>query len=63
MVYAVSKVGDGKLEKIKALEAQTGVTLLALSELDVEPAELGSDALEEIQALEQELGITLVAVS
>ncbi len=63
MVYAVSKVGDSKLGKIKALEEQSGVTLLALSEIDVEPARLADDTLDEIKALEDELGITLVAVN
>lgn len=63
MVYAVSKVGESKLEKIKAFEEETGVTLLALSELDVEPAKLQDGTLDDIKALEEELGVTLVAVN
>lgn len=63
MVYAVSKVGDSKLDKIKEFEQETGVTLLALSELNVEPAKIEGDTLDEIKALEKELGVTLVAVN
>ena len=63
MVFAVSKVGESKLEKIKAFEQETGVTLLALNELDVEPAKIGGETLDEIKALEEELGVTLVAVN
>ena len=63
MLYALSQVEDSKLEKIKALEIDSGVRLLALSELDVAPAKLDGEALDAIKALEGELGLTLVAVN
>ena len=63
MLYALSQVEGKKLEKIKELEADSGLCLLALSELDVAPADLNENALSAVKALEDELGVTLVAVN
>ena len=63
MVYAVSQVGEGKLNRIRSFEQETGVTLLALNHLNVKPAELSGDTLDKIKHLEEELGVTLVAVN
>ncbi len=62
MLYTVSNVDDKQLSKIQALEESSGVTLLAFSQLNVQPAQLKPDVLQEVMALEQELGVTLVAV-
>ena len=62
MLYTVSNVDETQLGKIKALEESSGITLLAFSQIDVQPAQLKPDVLQEVMALEQELGVTLVAV-
>ncbi len=62
MLYTVSNVDDNQLSKIRALEESSGVTLLAFTQLNVQPAQLKPDVLQEVMALEQELGVTLVAV-
>ncbi len=62
MLYTVSNVNDNQLGKIQALEEKSGVTLLAFTQLQVQPAQLNPDVLQEVMALEQELGVTLVAV-
>jgi hypothetical protein len=63
MVYAVTNVDDTVIEKVRSFEEQAGVRLLALNDLDVQPADLDGATLDKIQALEKELGVTLVAVN
>lgn len=63
MVYTLAKVADDKLDAIQALEEEIGAPLLAMSEVDVQPARLDRGKLSRIQSLEQELGVVLVAVN
>lgn len=62
MLYTPSNVDETQLGKIKALEASTGVTLLAFSQMDLQPAQLKPDVVKEVMELEKELGVTLIAV-
>tara|TARA_B100002052_G_scaffold76749_1_gene69705 strand:- start:2051 stop:2242 length:192 start_codon:yes stop_codon:yes gene_type:complete len=63
MLYAFSDLDIERLRKVQNLEKATGLKLLALNTVDVEPATIQDDALKDIQALERDLGITVVAVS
>lgn len=62
MLYSISNVDEAQLDKIRALESSRGVTLLAFSEVTLQPAHLNPDVLNEVMALEKALGVTLVAV-
>jgi hypothetical protein len=61
-MYAFAKLDAQQLESLRDFESQTGVRLLALSEVDVAPAQLDDPTLGELKRLEGDLGITLVAV-
>ena len=63
MLYTFSDLDNERLRKVQNVEKETGLKLLALNAVDVEPATIQDDALEHIQALERDLGMTLVAVS
>ena len=63
MVYTLANVEDEKLNAIQALEQEIGAPLLAMSQVDVEPARLDREKLSRIQSLEKELGVVLVAVN
>ena len=62
MLYAFSDLDNELLRKVQNVEKETGLKLLALNAVDVEPATIRDDALQDIQALEGDLGITVVAV-
>ena len=63
MLYAFSDLDNERLWKVQNVEKETGLKLLALNVVDVEPATIHDDALKDIQALERDLGMTVVAVS
>ena len=63
MLYAFSDLDIERLRKVQNVEKATGLKLLALNAVDLEPATIRDDALKDIQALEGDLGITVVAVS
>jgi len=57
-----TKLGERELDEVAALERELGVTLLAFSCHDVEPAEADDRQLGRIREVEGRLGISLVAV-
>jgi hypothetical protein len=61
-MYFIAKVDGEKLHEIQEFEKRAGVRLLALSEVDLEPAPLPADLLEELREKEEEWGVCLVAV-
>ena len=61
-MYFVAKVDSEKLREIQEFEQRAGVRLLALTEIDVEPATLPPDMLKELREKEEEWGLCLVAV-
>ena len=63
MLYAISNLDADRLQKLQSIEADTGLKLLALNQVDAAPADIETDTLNDIQALENELGVTLVAVN
>lgn len=63
MLYAIPELDAERLQKVRNVEEATGLKLLALNALDVEPANIQDEELDDIQALENELGVTLVAVN
>ena len=63
MLYAFSDLDNERLRKVQNAEKETGLKLLALNAVDVQPATIQDDALKDIQALERDLGMTVVAVS
>ena len=62
MLYAFSDLDNERLRKVQNVEKETGLKLLALNAVDVEPATVQDNALKDIQALERDLGMTVVAV-
>ena len=63
MLYAISDLDTDHLQKVQNVEKETGLKLLALNAVDVEPATVQDNVLKDIQALERDLGMTVVAVS
>ena len=63
MLYTFSDLDIERLRKVQNVEKATGLKLLALNAVDVEPATVQDNALKDIQALERDLGMTVVAVS
>ena len=62
MLCSLSNLKENQMQTIKELETELGVTLLAFSCHDAEPAMVGKDVLDKIQAAESKLGMSLVAV-
>lgn len=58
-----TKLGDGELGEIGALEEELGVTLLAFNCHPLDPATIDDDQLTRINDLEEKLGVALVAVN
>ena len=57
-----TKLGDGELGEVAALERELGVTILAFSCHDVDPTEADERQLGRIREVEERLGVSLVAV-
>jgi hypothetical protein len=57
-----TKIGDDQLDRVRSLESELGVTMLAFSCLPLEPAEIDDVGIGRIKQLEEELGVSLVAV-
>jgi len=62
MLYRWADLTEEQLARIKAYEAKTGKTALALTKLDVEPAELSQEEELELYALERETGAVIVVI-
>lgn len=63
MFYTISELDAKRLNKIRAVDADTRLKFLAFSQINAVPAKIKSKTLSAIQALELELGLTLVAVN
>jgi hypothetical protein len=57
-----TKVGEKELAEIRMLEQSLGMTLLAFSCHDAEPAPASEEQIGQIRSLEQKLGMALVAI-
>lgn len=62
MLYRWANLTDEQLARIKAFEAKTAKTALALTRLDLEPAELSQEEELELYALERETGSVIVVI-
>ena len=62
MICSLSNLNEDHVRDIKNLESDLGVTVLAFSCHDTQPAVVNKETLDKIQALEAKLGISLVAV-
>ena len=63
MLYAIPELDAERLQKVRDIEKEMGLKLLALNALDVGPANIQDEELDDSQALENKLGVTLVAVN
>jgi hypothetical protein len=61
-MYVLANLDSDTLERIQKFERDSGLRLLALRDVDLEPAAIAADSLAEVKKLEEELGICLVAV-
>lgn len=61
-MYVLANLDSDTLERIQKFERDSGVRLLALRDVELEPAAIAADTLAEVKKLEEELGICLVAV-
>lgn len=58
-----TKLDEGQLGEIRALEQELGMTVLAFGCHKVEPAEASDEQIARIKELESRLGVSLVAVA
>jgi hypothetical protein len=63
MLCSLSNLKDQDVQQIRQLESELGITVLAFSCHDAEPAPLNKETLEKIQSMEDRLGLSLVAVN
>ncbi|MBN2307826.1 MAG: hypothetical protein JXR94_02575 [Candidatus Hydrogenedentes bacterium] len=61
-MYVFAKLDDEGLERVQELERLTGMRLVALTDVALDPASLPADMLDRLQGLEEELGMCLLAV-
>jgi hypothetical protein len=61
-MYTLAHLNNDQLQRIKDFEKESGVKLLAMDNLAVQPAPLGPDHLKQLESLEGDLGVCLVAV-
>ena len=62
MLYPVASLEADQLKAVRDLESEIGSTVVALSSVDADTANLPDDKLRKLQALEEELDVVLVAV-
>jgi hypothetical protein len=60
--YCYAQVTEEQLARIQAFERETGKKVLAVREVDLEPALLWKPQVDRLRALEQDLGVVLIAV-
>lgn len=58
-----NRLGDAELGQIRRLEQELGVTLLAYTCHEAEPAAIDDSQLDKLHEAEAKLGVTLVAVA
>ncbi len=62
MHYFISGCDDKGIEKIKKVERENDLLLIAYRESDYEYKELSKEELEKISQLEEELGVRIIAL-
>ncbi len=62
MHYFISGCDDKGIEKIKKVERENDLLLIAYRESDYEYKELTKEELEKIAQLEEELGVRIIAL-
>ena len=61
-MYAFASLSEEQIAALRAYEKEQGVKLLAVSEVELDPAPIDAADLAKVQALEEQLGVCLVAV-
>jgi hypothetical protein len=61
-MFTFANLDDVKLKEIREFEAKSGLRVVALADVDLEPAPVASDTVEELRKMEQDLGVCLLAV-
>jgi len=62
MLYRWANLTEEQLERVRAFETRTGKTALALTRLDLEPAELTLDEELELIALERDTDSIVIVI-
>ncbi len=61
-MFVLANLNEKKLEAIRRFEAESGLCIVAMQDVDLDPAPVEADTLSDLQELEKELGVCLVAV-
>ena len=61
-MFTLAHLNEDQLLRIQKFEEESGVKLLAMDSLQVQPAPLNEDNLKRLESLEGDLGVCLVAV-
>jgi hypothetical protein len=62
MFYCYARLTEEQLGRIQAFERETGKKVLAVREVDLEPALLWKPQVDKLREMEQDLGVVLIAV-
>jgi hypothetical protein len=62
LFYCYAKLTAEQLAHTQTFERETGKKVLAVREVDLEPALLWKPQVDKLRALEQDLGVVLIAV-
>ncbi len=61
-MFTFANLDDAKLREIQEFEAKSGLRVVALADVNIDPAAVAADTVEELRKMEQDLGVCLVAV-
>ncbi|MEE2656908.1 MAG: hypothetical protein VX733_00270 [Candidatus Latescibacterota bacterium] len=62
MIFNIAQLDANQLDAVRALEGQTGKTIIALQGIEASMATLTNEELRTLRGVEERLGLTLVAV-
>ncbi len=61
-MFVLANLDENKLMAIRRFEAESGLCVVAMQDVDLDPAPVAADTLSDLQELEKDLGVCLVAV-
>lgn len=61
-MFMLAGLTEEKLKALQQFEAESGLRVLAVTPISVEPAPIAADDLARLQDLERQLGVCLLAV-
>lgn len=61
-MFVYANLNEEQVQRLKATEEATGLRLVAMTDVQLDPAPIDAAVLSQIQEVEEELGVCLYAV-